>query len=545
MPGKTIKRRNGKDEGGFEPADFARALVRNLKPGLMGRESADLLEETRRILAGSSDLDFGRDPRFKDPAWRDNPFYKRVGQTYLAMCRATEAVAEQAKGDPMQYEKAKLAVDHINSLLAPTNNLLGNPAALKRMFETGGGSLLSGMRNFLHDVRNNNGLPSQADPRGFKVGENLAATPGAVIYRNEHLEIIQYEATTTEVYRIPVLVMTPQVNKFYFLDLAPQRSFVEYMTSQGYQVLIVSWKNPKPEQGDWRLDDYCRALGGAVDAVCQVTGSKTLNTFGFCAGGITMSALLTHMIDKGEGSKVNSVSYAVTLMDFSEPAMIGILKSEFLLDRARDTSRGKGVLEGDKLAAIFTLLRPNDLIWNYWVNNYLLGNSPPPFDILVWNSDGTNLPAGLHEDFLTFFNDNVAAKPGAFEVLGTPMDVATITQDAFVVAAVKDHLTPWLGCYQTTQMLGGDSEFVLSSSGHIAGLVNPPGNPKSFYMTGPNPGPDPHAWKAAAEAQPGSWWEHWVHWASTRSGTKKRARKTLGSKKHPPLANAPGTYVFE
>ncbi|MFK7831207.1 MAG: PHA/PHB synthase family protein [Congregibacter sp.] len=530
---------------GFEPSDFARSLIENLKPGFLAQEGAELLEELRKILAGSSELDFGKDPRFKDPAWGDNPFYRRLGQSYLALCRATVAMAEQAKGDPMQYEKAKLAVDHINSVLAPTNNLLGNPAALKRSFDTGGRSLFAGLRNFLNDLRDNNGLPSQADPTGFKVGENLAATPGAVIYRNEKLEIIQYAPTTAEVYRIPVLVMTPQVNKFYFLDLSPGRSFVEYMTSQGYQVFIVSWRNPTPEQGDWRLDDYCEALTGAIDAVSQVSGSKQVNTFGFCAGGITMSALLSSMVHRGDGDKINTISYAVTLMDFSEPAMIGILKSEFLLNQARKTSKGKGVLEGDKLAAIFTLLRPNDLIWNYWVNNYLLGNAPPGFDILVWNSDGTNLPAGLHEDFLRFFGENVAANPGSFEVLGVPMDVSTITHDAFVVGAVKDHLTPWLGCYKTTQMLGGESEFVLSSSGHIAGLVNPPGNPKSFYMTGPTPGPDPHAWQAEAEQHSGSWWEHWVVWASTRSGTKKRARKTLGSKRYPPIIDAPGSYVFE
>ncbi|EED34844.1 poly(3-hydroxyalkanoate) polymerase 1 [Luminiphilus syltensis NOR5-1B] len=532
-------------EGSFEPMDFARSLVSNLSPAVLGREGKDLLTETGRILSGSSELDFGKDPRFKDPAWRENPMYKRIGQFYLAMCKATEQIAEQAKHDPMQYEKAKLAVDHINSLLSPTNNILTNPAAIKRGIDTGGRSLVDGMRNFLHDARNNNALPSQADGTDFVVGKNLAVTPGAVVYRNEQLEIIQYAPTTKEVFKIPVLVMTPQVNKFYFLDLSPGRSFVEYMTSQGYQVFIVSWKNPSPAQGHWNLDTYCEALLGAVDAVRQITASKTINTFGFCAGGITMSALLSSMIYKGQGHKINTVSYAVTLIDFSEPAMIGILKSDFLLDSAQKTSQGKGVLEGDKLAAVFTLLRPNDLIWNYWVNNYLMGKSPPPFDILVWNSDGTNLPASLHKDFLTFFDDNAAAKPGAFEVLGTPMDIGTIEQDAFVVGAVNDHLTPWIGCYKTTQMLGGKSEFVLSSSGHIAGLVNPPGNPKSFYLTGSEPGPDPHAWKAEATSNPGSWWEYWVVWASTRSGDKKRARKTLGSKKFPPLTDAPGKYVRE
>ncbi len=530
---------------GFEPIDFVSALLADLKLETLAREGSEFLEEARRIVNGSSELDCSRDPRFKDPTWRENPLYRRLGQSYLAFCRATEAIADEAKGDALRYEKAKLAVDHINSLLAPTNTLAGNPAAIKKAFETGGQSLVSGLRNFVQDLRTNNGLPTQADGSGFRVGENLAASPGAVIYRNEQLEIIQYKPTTAEVYRIPLLVMTPQVNKFYFLDLAPGRSFVEYMTSQGYQVFIVSWRNPTPEQGDWRLDDYCQALDGAIDAVCQVSASRQLNTFGFCAGGITMSALLSSLIARGRGDRVKTVSYAVTLLDFSEPAMIGVLKSQTLLRMARKESHGKGVLEGDKLAAIFTLLRPNDLVWNYFVNNYLLGNSPPAFDILVWNSDGTNLTAGLHEDFLTFFDENVAARAGSFDVLGVPLDVSKITQDAFVVGAVKDHLTPWLGCYRTTQLLGGKSEFVLSSSGHIAGLVNPPGNPKSFYMTGPEPGPDPLAWKAAAESHTGSWWEYWAVWASSRSGGKKRARKTLGSTRYPPLADAPGEYVFD
>ena len=533
-------------DNNFEPRDFAGALWHYIKADTLKREGAKIVGETKKIIKGESALDLSRDRRFRDTSWQENGFYKRLGQSYLAFCDALEGLVEEDDSDPMRHEKAKLAVDHITSLVSPTNTLVGNPAALKKAYESRGKSLVKGARNFLDDLINNKGMPSQVEMGELVVGEDLAVTEGGVVYRNDFLEIIQYRPATAQVYEIPLLVMTPQINRYYFLDLAPGRSFVEYMTSQGYQVFVVSWKNPGPQQGQWRLEDYCSALLGAIKAIIDITNAPSVNTFGFCAGGITMSSLLSYLNQSGQGDLVNAVSYAVTMMDFSHPAMIGILKSNYLLKFAKGNSRVRGVLDGGDLATMFTMLRPKDLIWDNWVNNYLLGNSAPVFDILTWNQDSTNLPGGLHSDYLNIFNDNLMTKAGGMDILGEPLDVSKITQDCFVVGTVTDHLTPWQGCYRTTQLVGGDAKFVLGSAGHVAGLVCPPGNPKSFYFTGPEPGPDPKQWLSEAEKHTGSWWEHWAQqWAAERSGRRKRARKTLGNKKYPVLVDAPGTYVFE
>lgn len=515
----------------------------NLKA--LRQQGAKLAREELKILKGQSELQFGRDARFSDESWNNNKVFNRVGQSYFAFCQAVDGLLENETGNWLDQERAKFTAELVKATLSPTNLILSNPAALKRAKATKGKSLVQGARNFLGDLKNNRGVPSSVDRSPYKVGENLACSKGAVIYRNDQLEIIQYQPTTSQVYRIPVLMMTPQINRYYFLDLAPKRSMVEYMVSQGYQVFMVSWRNPSAEQSHWNLDNYCLALNDAIDAVAQICGVKQINTFGFCAGGITMSALLSYMHANGSAHKINAISYAVTLLDFSVPAMIGIFRAQTIMNASKLLSRKKGVLDGKVLSNMFALLRPNDLVFNYWVNNYLMGNPPPSFDILAWNADSTNLPAALHEDFLTALESNLLTKAGAFSVLGTPLDVGTITQDAFVAGAVNDHLTPWTGCYQTTQLLGGNCEFVLSTAGHVAALVNPPGNPKSQYWTGPTPGPDAQAWRAAATANTGSWWEAWAKWASSRSGDKRRAKTSLGSKQYPALDAAPGKYVFE
>jgi polyhydroxyalkanoate synthase len=534
---------SGEDPGDFRLRDTVASLRHYLHPARVGRQSIGLGLECMRILAGRSQVEFDRsDWRFRDPTWADNPVYRRLGQGYLAFCRAVEGLVDHDDANWRDRERAKFAIELLTSTVAPTNFLLGNPAALKRAIETGGMSLVKGSKNFLHDLRHNRGMPSQVDPTPFEVGRNLAATTGGVVFRNELLEIIQYEVPSESPHAIPVLIATPQINKYYFLDLAPGKSFVEYLAAQDFQPFIVSWKNPSAEQGDWDLDRYVEALVEAVAAVRSIAGVPRINLFGFCAGGITMSALMAHLRHTGR-DWVNTISYAVTLLDFSRPAMIGMLHSRPLLETARSRSRKKGIIEGKDLGALFTWFRPNDLVWNYWVNNYLLGNAPPAFDILAWNADSTNLPGALHTDFLDIFETNPLVRPGEFEVLDTTVDLGEIKQDAFVTAAINDHLTPWTGCYQTTQLLGGDVEFVLSNAGHIASLVNPPGNPKASYFTGPKPGPDHEAWRAEATRHQGSWWERWVDWASTRSGDRRKTQRPLGNRKYPVLVDAPGTYV--
>ena len=310
------------------------------------------------------------------------------------------------------------------------------------------------MRNFVSDARHNRGMPSQVDASGFEVGENLAVTPGSVVYRDEVMEVIQYAPATAQVQARPVVLIPPQINKYYFLDLAPGRSFIEYAVSRGLQFFGISWRNPGKKQGDWGLDTYAEAFLRAVDVARDVTGSDDVNALGMCAGGITMTTALSHLAATHD-PRVHSAAFGVTLLDFSVPSMVGLFRSRPLLSVARRRSAGARVLDGDSLASVFTWMRPNDLVWNYWVNNYLMGKKPPAFDILAWNADKTNLPGRLHGQFLEIFEHNVLVKPGGLTVLGSPVDLAAIKFDTYVTGGLTDHLTPWQGCYRATQLFSG------------------------------------------------------------------------------------------
>jgi polyhydroxyalkanoate synthase len=534
----------GEDVGGLNLRDLTGALgsavVRSRRVTHTG---VGVAADLARIAAGRSAIEPAKgDSRFKDPAWRENPVYRRLGQSYLAASSALEDLIAAEELDWRTAERARLATAILTSTLAPTNTLAGNPAALKRAFETGGMSLFRGARSFVSDVRHNGGMPRQADTRPFKLGENMAATPGAVVYRDDVCEVIHYRPSTPEVRERPVLLFPPQISRFYFMDLSPGRSFVEHAVSRGLQFFLVSWRNPTREQGDWDLDTYVGACLRAIDVVSEITGSDDVNTIGMCAGGITMSTMLSALAASGE-ERVRSASFGVTLLDFSVPAPMGMFNSRGLLGSARRQSARKGVLDGQALGKVFAWLRPNDLVWNYWVNNYLMGNDPPAFDILAWNSDTTQLAGALHAQFLDLFEHNKLCTPGAITVLDHPVDLSQITCDTYVTGAITDHLTPWRGCYRTTQLVGGHSTFVLSSSGHIASLVNPPGNPKAKMFVGDEPGADPDAWLAHATEQPGTWWTHWADWITERSGAQKRAPTTLGSRMHKATDPAPGRYV--
>ncbi len=530
------------DVGEFGINETWKSIRTAVSPLAVAKETVVLGAELVKIAVGASDIEpEKRDWRFKDDAWESNGFYKRLGQSYLAFCKGAKSIVNE-DADWRTRERAKFALEVTTSALSPTNTLLGNPAALKKAFDTNGKSLLKGAKNFVSDVRHNGGMPTMVDSSPFTKGENIAATPGAVVFRNDVLELLQYAPQTEKVYAIPTLLIPPQINKYYFTDLAPGRSLVEYAVQQGVQMYVVSWRNPQNDQGDWDLDTYVSALLEAIDAINSITGRKKLNTIGFCAGGITMSALLSYMAATND-KRINAVSYAVTLLDWSTPSMMGIFHSKKLTGLARNKSKRKGIISGQDLSSVFAWFRPNELVWNYWVNNYLMGEAPPSFDILAWNADATNLPARLHAQFLNIFMDNAMKKPGEIEVLGESIDLSKVTADAFVVGAIDDHLTPWKGCYETTQLLGGDSTFVLSNAGHIAALVNPPGNPKANYLAGPEPGEDPVEWLNQAEKHEGSWWEHWSGWASERSGNKIDAPELLGNKRFRVLDPAPGTYI--
>jgi polyhydroxyalkanoate synthase len=509
------------------------------------RESVTLGKELVRIAVGRSTIaSKPGDRRFTDPAWRSNPVFHRLEQSYLASAEALAHVVDGLDGtvSDQRAESARFAASLLASASAPTNFLLSNPAAIKRAFETGGASLLRGSRNLISDLRHNGGFPSMIDPSDFEVGRNLALSPGAVIDRDDVAEVLQFAPTTDTVYDRPFLVVPPPIGRYYFLDLAPGRSFVEYTAAQGLQTFMLSWRNPTPHQGDWNLDTYAGRVSSAIDAVREVTGADDINLIAFCAGGIISTALLSYMAAMGD-DRVHSISYAVTLLDFGQRSPITAFAGRGLIAFARRRSRRAGIITSRQMGSAFTLLRPDDLLFNYWVNNYLMGDKPPPFDILAWNADGTNLPGTLHCQFLDIFRDNTLVRPGVIEVLGTPFDAAAIKVPAFVTGAVTDHLTPWKGCYRTTQMLGGESTFVLSYSGHIASLVNPPGNPKAHYWVGGEPGADPDEWLAGAKRQEGSWWEAWSAWVSPKSGDRRPAPIGLGSPAHPELAPAPGLYV--
>ncbi|HTT31615.1 MAG TPA: alpha/beta fold hydrolase [Solirubrobacteraceae bacterium] len=522
---------------------LAASGLRALRHGDTARGAARFTRETARIVRGTSKLSAERkDWRFRDPTWRENPGYRRLMQFYLAWSAEVERVVEGADLNWRDAERAQFLATLITSTLAPTNTLPGNPEALKRLLETGGSSLKKGAANLIHDIRHNGGMPSTVNAGAFTVGKDLAATPGKVIHRDEICEVIQYAPSTPHVRARPVVMVAPQINKYYFMDLAPGRSFVEHAVAHGITFFAISWRNPGTTERAWNLDTYAAAVLRAIDVARDVTGSDDVNLLALCAGGILTTTVLSHLAAM-EDERVHSASFGVTLLDFEVPAPIGMFDAPPVMSLARFRSRRAGVLDGRSLGSVFTWLRPNDLVWNYWVNNYLLGNDPPNFDILAWNADGTNLTEALHRQFLDIFSNNTLATPGALTVLGTPVDLGSINVDIYVTGASTDHLTPWRGCYQTTQLLPGESTFILSNAGHIASLINPPGNPKSHYLTGPVPDGSADLWLEGAEKQSGTWWEHWATWVLARSGEERKAPTRQGNRRHPVVEDAPGLYV--
>jgi polyhydroxyalkanoate synthase subunit PhaC len=511
----------------------------------VAREVSRLGVELIRIARGRSDVAPAKgDRRFTDPAWTSNRVFRMIGQSYLASAQALDRVVN-AMGDgrsDTRAEQARFAASIVTSAAAPTNFLMSNPAALKRAFDTGGMSLIRGARNLARDVRRNGGMPSMIEPGAFEVGRDLAVTPGAVVARNPVAEVLQYAPAAGTVFARPMLVVPPPIGRYYFLDLRPGRSFAQYAAGRGLQTFMLSWRNPTPGQGHWDLDTYARTVLAAIDTVREITGSPDVNLIGFCAGGIIATTLLNHLAATND-HRVHSMSYAVTLLDFGLRAPITAFSGRALVGYAGYRSRRQGIITSRQIGSAFTWLRPDDLVFTYWVNNYLMGEPPPAFDILAWNADGTNLPGALHGQFLDIFSGNLLTRPGRLAVLGTSLQLQKITVPTFVTGAVTDHLTPWKGCYRTTQLLGGPSTFVLSYSGHIASLVNPPGNPKAHYWTGGTPGPDPGQWLAGAHRQQGSWWQAWADWITARSGDRRPAPEELGSERHPVLDPAPGLYV--
>jgi polyhydroxyalkanoate synthase len=516
----------------------ARALRR---PVFLWRTASALAGESRAILTGDG-VSVSADRRFADPTWQTNPFYRRLLQAYLVLERELKSLPDKVPIEGKDADRARFLLSLIADAIAPTNWLVGNPAALRRARETRGRSLVSGARNFLDDLWHNGAMPSMVSAEPFRVGETTAVTPGAVVHRTEVLELIQYEPTTSHVLRCPLVVVPPQINKYYILDLAPGRSLVEHAVARGQQVFMISWRNPGVEQRDWDLTRYVEETEQALAVARRLARAPSVNVVGACSGGITAAAALAHLAGR-RGARAGSVTFLVTVLDTEAPSTLTMFGTDQAVARAIRRSRRHGLLEGRELARAFAWLRPNDLVWSYWVNNYLLGNDPPAFDVLAWNVDSTNLPAGLHVDFLRILAANALARPDSLEIGGTPIDLRKVTLDAYVVGALTDHITPWKACYRTPFLLGGKSQFVLSSSGHIQALVNPPGNPKSRFLTNRVLPEDPDEWLAGAAERQGTWWDHWLDWLARRSGDMRRAPRRVGSASYPPLDPAPGLYV--
>ena len=500
--------------------------------------------QLKDVIFGKSGLQpEGDDRRFSDPAWSQNPLYRRYLQTYLAWRKELHDWIGNSNLSEQDISRAHFVINLMTEAMAPTNSA-ANPAAVKRFFETGGKSLLDGLSHLAKDMVHNGGMPSQVNMDAFEVGKNLATTEGAVVFRNDVLELIQYRPITEQVHEKPLLVVPPQINKFYVFDLSPEKSLARFCLRSTVQTFIVSWRNPNKSQREWGLSTYIDALKEAVDVVLAITGSKDLNMLGACSGGITCTALVGHYAALGE-KKVNALTLLVSVLDTTLDTQVALFVDEQTLESAKRHSYQAGVLEGRDMAKVFAWMRPNDLIWNYWVNNYLLGNEPPVFDILFWNNDTTRLPAAFHGDLIEMFKNNPLVRADALEVCGTPIDLKQVTADIFSVAGTNDHITPWKSCYKSAQLFGGKVEFLLSNSGHIQSILNPPGNPKSRYMTSSEMPAQADDWQENSTKHTDSWWLYWQAWLAERSGALKPAPAKLGNKAYPSAEASPGTYVHE
>ena len=482
------------------------------------------------------------DSRFSDPTWSHNPLYRRGLQAYLSWQHQVRDWIDHSDLPEDDRSRAQFIFSLLNDALAPTNTLF-NPLAVKELFNTGGSSVVKGLSHMLDDFMHNNGLPSQTTKDAFEIGRTLAVTPGAVVFRNELLELIQYSPMSEKQYARPLLIVPPQINKFYIFDLSPSNSFVQYALKNGLQTFIISWRNPDVRHREWGLSSYVQATEEAMNVCRAITGAREVNLVGACAGGLTIAALQGHLQAKRQLRRVSSASYLVSLLDSQIESPATLFIDEQTLEAAKRRSYQRGVLDGGELAKVFAWMRPNDLIWTYWVNNYLLGKAPPPFDILYWNNDSTRLPAALHGDLLDFFKHNPLTHPGGLEVCGTPIDLQKVTVDSFSVAGINDHITPWDVVYRSALLLGGDRRFLLANSGHVQSILCPPGNPKANFVENGKLSSDPRAWFYDAQRTDGSWWPSWLSWIQERSGTQRETLPAVGNQNYPPMEAAPGTYV--
>src|SRR6476659_2950733 len=542
-----------------DPAALFRELL--VAAGMMLRNPAGVIAANTRLLWGyagafraAGERAIGRDnpgpiaiargdKRFADPAYQQHPAYFLLAQQYLLFSRLVDELLDTAGVSGSREAKARFIAKFLVDALAPTNTLAGNPAALRKAFDTGGKSIVNGLKNWVHDLRHNGGWPSQVDRSGFEVGVNMAATPGSVVYRSDLIELIQYSPQTPETYAVPLLFCPPWINKFYIMDLAPGKSLIEWAVQHGHTCFAISYRNPDKSMSELGFRDYLfKGPLDAVRVVREITGAPAVNTVSVCLGGTLTALGLAHNAARGDDS-IKSATFLNTHTDFTQPGLLGTFTDEATVAGLEKEMSKKGYLESSTMARTFSALRPNDLIFQYVVNNGLLGNKPPSFDLLAWNEDSTRMPARMHSEYLrSCYLHNEFAR-GEFEIEGKRVDPSQVDIDTYVLAAVDDHVVPWTSGYKTTQLLGGKSRFVLSSSGHIAGIVNPP-NPKAKHWVNDSLPADPHEWREHAQLVEATWWQDWTGWIAERGGDLVPAPEQLGSDAYPPIEDAPGSYVL-
>ena len=485
------------------------------------------------------------DRRFRDKAWTDNTLFDFIKQSYLLTARWLQSAVKDVDSiDERTARKVDFYTRQFVDAIAPSNFLMTNPEVLRATIESRGENLLNGLKNLLEDLERGKGRLAikMTDMEAFRVGENIATTSGKVIYQNDLMQLIQYEPATEKVKRRPLLIMPPWINKFYILDLRPNNSFIRWAVSQGHTVFVISWVNPDERLAAKTFTNYM--LEGpleALDAIEQATGAREANAIGYCLGGTLLASTLAYMAVKRD-DRIKSVTYFVTMIDFAEAGELSVFIDEEQLSALEERMNSKGYLEGRDMTTTFNMLRANDLIWSFVVNNYLLGKSPFPFDLLYWNADSTRMPAAMHSFYLRkMYQENLLVKPGGITLDGVPIDLRKTKIPAFLLSTREDHIAPWRSTYAVTQLYRGPVKFVLSASGHIAGVVNPPGGKYGHWENEKN-SPTPDEWFATATAHPDSWWPSWERWISQYSGGEVPARHP-GDGKLKPVEDAPGSYV--
>ncbi|MGB1800855.1 MAG: PHA/PHB synthase family protein [Gammaproteobacteria bacterium] len=488
------------------------------------------------------------DRRFKDEGWSEYLAFDYIKQFYLLASQyISDSVIDDEQNADKKTKQKNFYIKQWLDALSPTNFVASNPAVLKETIESKGKNLIEGVQAFIEDLERGKGeklLTRMTDYSSFEVGKNIATTPGKVIFQNELMQLIQYQATTETVYETPLLIVPPWINKYYILDLKEENSFIKWAVDQGHTVFVISWKNPDESYADTEFQDYMKkGILTAVDKVKEETGEKDVNAIGYCIGGTLLAATNAYLASKRR-KPIKSVTYFTTLLDFEEPGDLGVFIDELQLKQLDDKMNKDGYLDGSSMAAVFNMLRANDLIWPFFINNYLLGKEPMAFDLLYWNSDSTRLPAKTHSFYLReCYLNNLLREPGGIELDGTPIDLSKIKIPTYFISTFDDHITPWKSTYAGAQLMSGPVRFVLGGSGHIAGIVNPPFKNKYNYWTNDEFDADPDNWLDNAKSNEGSWWPDWQRWVKTRSGKKIPARKPGENLKV--LEDAPGSYVKE